>query len=375
MARPLPWVSMDEIHAAVVVGGGPAGAAAAMTLARLGQRVILIDDNSGRFKIGEALAPASRPLLRTLGVIDRFLHEGHLACHGNISVWGSPEAYCTDFIFNPHGHGWHLDRSRFDAMLQEEAGLAGAEVLLQARVTALEYNCDVWRMTVRKNDAARELRAKWLIDATGRSACVARQLGVERIHDDRLIAFFVRGRSSGWPQVDCDDRTVVESAPDGWWYTARVPSGERILAYFTDGDLADKSALKKMSGFMELLASTRYIRELVDSLQYQPAGDPRGVDASTARLSSFGGPGWFAVGDAAVSFDPISSQGILNALYLGLKAGQAIAASLAGDPQLIGDYCLRLQSVYDAYQTNKNKYYAAEERWRDHPFWQRRHVG
>ena len=307
---------MDDKIAAVVVGGGPAGASAAITLARLGQRVILIDDNSDRFKIGEALAPAARPLLRDLGVMDRFLDEGHLACYGNVSVWGSSEAHCTDFVFNPHGHGWHLDRTCFDAMLQDEARIVGAEVILQARLMSVEHEHGSWRITVRKEDAWRELHANWLIDATGRSSCVARQLGAERIHVDSLLAFFIRFRSPDSAQSDSDSRTFVEAAPDGWWYTALVPSGERIVAFFTDSDLADRVALKKVSGFMGLLATTQHVGELINSLGYRPDGDPRGVDAGTARLDCFGGPGWFAVGDAALSFDPLSSQGILNALYL-----------------------------------------------------------
>jgi flavin-dependent dehydrogenase len=336
--------------------------------------VILIDDNSGRFKIGEALAPASRPLLRDLGVMDRFLDEGHLACYGNVSVWGSSETHCTDFVFNPHGHGWHLDRTRFDAMLQDEARIVGAEVLLQGRLMSVEHEHGSWRITVLKEDAWRELHANWLIDATGRSSCVARLLGAERIHDDRLLAFFIRFRSQESAQPDSDSRTFVEAAPDGWWYTALVPSGERIVAFFTDSDLADKVALKKISGFMGLLAKTQHVGELINSLGYRPDGDPRGVDAGTARLDCFGGPGWFAVGDAAVSFDPLSSQGILNALYLGLKAGQAIAASLAGDPRSVDEYILRLESIYSAYQTNNSTYYSAERRWRERPFWQRRTV-
>jgi flavin-dependent dehydrogenase len=366
---------MDKKFAAVVVGGGPAGTSAAITLARAGQRVILIDDHSGRFKIGEALAPASRLLLRDLGVMDRFLDEGHLACYGNVSAWGSSETQCTDFVCNPHGHGWHLDRTRFDSMLQDEASIAGAEVLLQARLMSVEHEHGSWRIIVRKEDAWRELHANWLIDATGRSSYVARKLGAKRIYDDRLLAFFIRLRSPESTQLDSDSRTFVEAAPDGWWYTALLPSGERILVFFTDTDLAEKVALKTFSGFRDLLEKTQHVRTLINSHGYRPDGDPRGFDAGTARLDSFGGNGWFAVGDAAVSFDPLSSQGILNALYLGLKAGQAISASLAGETRSIKDYLLRLENIYDAHKTNKSRYYAAERRWPERLFWQRRTVG
>lgn len=361
---------MSGDFATVIVGGGPAGASAAITLARLGKRVVLVDDSSGRFKIGEALAPAARPLLRDLRVMDRFLADGHLPCYGNVSAWGSSDAHCTDFVYNPHGHGWHLDRARFDAMLQDEARIAGAEIVLQARFTSAEYEQSDSRVTIRTADGVRELHASWLIDATGRSSFVARQLGAERIHDDRMVAFFVRCRHSGPDRRDADARTFIEATPDGWWYTALVPSGERIVAFLTDSDLANRAALKKASAFMELLETTRHVGERVNG--YRPDGDPHAVDAGTARLDRFGGPGWLAVGDAALSFDPLSSQGILNALFMGLKAGQATAASLSGDPGPVGEYLQRLENIYGAYRSNRNTYYAAEQRWRDRPFWQRR---
>jgi flavin-dependent dehydrogenase len=105
---------------------------------------------------------------------------------------------------------------------------------------------------------------------------------------------------------------------------------------------------------------------------YWPDGDPRGADAGTARLDCFGGPGWLSVGDAALSFDPLSSQGILNALYMGMKAGKAIANPLTGDPSLVEEYQQHLEKIYSAYQTNRTAFYAAEGRWRDRPFWCRR---
>jgi flavin-dependent dehydrogenase len=285
-------VSSSSGFAAVIVGGGPAGAATAITLASLGHRVILVDDSAGCFKIGEALAPSAGALLRDLGVMDRFLADGHLPCYGNVSAWGSSEAQCTDFVFNPHGNGWHLDRSRFDAMLQDEACIRGGEALLQARFASAEHEQGGWRITIRTADGARELHANWLIDATGRSSFVARQLGAERIHDDHLIAFFIRCRITEAAQRDADSRTFAEAMPDGWWYSALVPSGERIVAFLTDSDLADRATLRTTQGFLELLAETKYLGHVLKTHGYRPDGDPRGTDAGTARLDRFAGAGW-----------------------------------------------------------------------------------
>jgi hypothetical protein len=57
--------------------------------------------------------------------LDRFQNDGHLPSHGIQAAWGSAELFDTDFIFNPYGTGWHLDRRRFDAMLASHADQCG----------------------------------------------------------------------------------------------------------------------------------------------------------------------------------------------------------------------------------------------------------
>jgi flavin-dependent dehydrogenase len=363
---------MDDKFTAVVVGGGPAGASAAITLARLGHRTLVIDDSTGAFKIGEALVPAVRSLLRNLGVMERFLADCHLPCYGNVSAWGGEETHPTDFVFNPHGHGWHLDRLRFDAMLRDAARDGGARLSPGTKLVGIERDIGGWQAMLKTDDAPQKVHADWLVDATGRRSAVARRMGAKRVQEDSLVAFYaVFGRTESTGR-DQDSRTFVEAAPDGWWYTALVPSGERVVAFLTDSDLADRASLQSEAGFIRHLEKTRHVGLLISELGYRPRGCPRGTDASTARLDHFGGSGWLAIGDAAISFDPLSSQGVLNALYTGVKAGQAVGASLAGDFGLVDKYLEQLGSIYTAYLTNRATYYASERRWAERPFWHRR---
>ncbi|MGW2023323.1 tryptophan 7-halogenase, partial [Streptomyces decoyicus] len=112
----------------VVAGGGPAGCAAALALVRAGRSVLLADAGTGPPKAGEALVSMGRLLLADLGVEEPVLGSGHLPCHGNLSAWGSAELHAVDFINDPYGHGWHLDRPLFDRRLRAAARAAGAEV-------------------------------------------------------------------------------------------------------------------------------------------------------------------------------------------------------------------------------------------------------
>lgn len=357
----------------VVAGGGPAGAAAALALAREGCRVLLADASpAGAFRVGEALPPAARPLLRDLGVLDRFLADGHLPSYGNLSIWGSDRPQDHDHIFDPHGHGWHLDRARFDALLRGAARDAGAEVPEGASIERTERENGAWRVRLSDGAETREVRAAWLVDATGRRAAIARRHGAARRHDDRLVAFHARFRSAAGG--DADARTMIESAPGGWWYTALLPSGERVAAWLTDADLADRAALLSPEGFAARLRESPHIGALLARCGYELQGRPCGTGAGSARLDRFAGDGWLAVGDAAISFDPLSSQGMLNALYTGLRGGQALARALHGAHAGIGEYTERLEQVYGTYLRNRLAFYATEPRWAGHAFWRRRGV-
>ena len=99
------------------------------------------------------------------------------------------------------------------------------------------------------------------------------------------------------------------------------------------------------------------------------------MDASSGCLDHFVGKQWLAVGDAALSFDPLSSQGIANALYTGIQAGQAITAALNGNPAAPTAYARHLGDIYQAYLQNRQYYYGLENRWAERPFWRRRGAG
>jgi flavin-dependent dehydrogenase len=366
---------------AIVAGGGPAGAAAALVLARAGRSVLLAEARPGGFKVGESLPPGVRPLLRDLGVLERFERDRHLPAHGTSATWGGGEPRRVDFIFDPNGPGWHVDRGRFDAMLRDAAREAGAQVregltvrdLRRERTAGWEVRLGCGGaagadIAARRGTRVIEARCRAIVDATGRRPQVPRRVGARRHRLDRLVSVYGVVRAV---EGDVDARTLVEAAPGGWWYTALVPDGRRVISFITDGDLMP-AALRTADGLAAALDETKHVVALAAG--YLELG-PRVAPAHGAVLAPPMGPDWIAVGDAAIALDPLSSQGILTALYTGMSGGRALDASMSGDPTPMQEHVSRIASIGARYEGARAEFYALESRWRDEPFWARRRAG
>ena len=375
-------------HDVVIAGGGPAGTAAAIALARAGRDVLLVagSDDAG-FKVGEGLPPNARSLLRDLGVLERVLADGHRASPGACAFWGDASPHANDFLFHLHGHGLQLDRSHFDAMLRDAAAQAGAQVVPDAFVRILTAgdaahpniialrSVDARRVDTRSHAATGSIEADWLIDATGRAASLARALGARKIAHDTQIAFHQRLRSAR--DDDHDGRTWVEAVRDGWWYSVLLPSRERLIAFITDADLCDHRRLLNDDGLWRARAGAPALHALCMAHGYAPATRASGADASGCHLDHAAGMRWLAVGDAALAFDPLSSKGISNAMYTGLRAADALLRHARGDHPhgdvaAIDGYARHLLDIHRVYREQLRAFHAMEARWPDAPYWSRR---
>jgi flavin-dependent dehydrogenase len=296
-----------------------------------------------------------------MGLLDTFRRAGHEPCFANRSVWGSAVPAENDFLQNLAGHGWHIDRARFETWLREVAVERGARMLIPARVTEIKPARAGWRVLL---GDGRVLNCALLIDAGGRAAPVARKLGARVRRQDRLVCRWIRGRSgSAGAGV-----TYLEAVEDGWWYTAPVPGGRRVLAFHTDADL---SAARR-SDLMAAAAATPGVAALLADTRFAPEGRSVVTAANSAALNPFAGASWLAAGDAALSFDPLSSQGLVNALFTGRAAAQAATRHLAGSADALSNYAAVLTEIHADYQRQLRLWYGAESRWPDSPFWRRR---
>jgi flavin-dependent dehydrogenase len=352
----------------VVLGSGPAGLSAAIGLSGRGLRVTLIAlARAEADRVGESLSPAAAPLLRGLGVWDAFVADGHAPCFGNASAWGDRTLRFYDFLRDPRGHAWHIDRRRFERRLAERAEAVGVTPVRVARPPRCDWNGDGWRVWT-----GHEIRPNFVLDATGRSAWLGRRCGALRIAGDSQVAAVAFLEADACRGPIEDTTSLVEAVERGWWYSAALPKARLVAAFMTDHDLLPAGPTKPDTWLSLLDGAAHTARRLAEG-GYRLTSPPRVVAASGGWLEPVAGAGWAAVGDAAMCYDPLASHGLTLALASGRDAAEAVSSHLRGDFGAIEAYTGRLRAAFADYSAVRLEIYRAERRWPDAPYWRRRH--
>ena len=295
------------------MGGGPAGTSAAITCARAGLSVTLVEaEPFPRHRPGETLHPGVEPLLKRLGAaasLDGANFLRHAGVWVNRSEGSEFHAYGSDE--NGPWLGYQAIRSEFDALLLTQARSCGVDVLQPHRALQVLRNGE---RTTGALTTAGEVRTTFTIDASGSSAWLARKLSLPRRSvSQRLIAFY------GYVQGDCPARSAepsFTSLADGWEWIARV----RPDVYHWTRLVATTRSLTREGPPQELAG-------------LKPIGRSKGADATWRLLESCAGPGFFVAGDAAAVSDPSSSHGVLRALMSGMLAGHLVLKKFHGEPE------------------------------------------
>jgi 2-polyprenyl-6-methoxyphenol hydroxylase-like FAD-dependent oxidoreductase len=352
-----------------IIGGGPAGIATALRLRAHGFDDITVLE-AGDYtadKIGETLQPPCQGVLQKLGLWTSFLEDKHWEASLSGAAWGLAEVQFNDFMYRPIGRGWHLNRAKFEHRLGQVAEQRGIAVRKNTRFGQATRSAAGWALEVREAGKATEtLGCDWVVDASGRKAVFARTQGARPVHYDELFGcyqFFSVPEGQG----ELAGHTLVESVPDGWWYSAQLPDARFVAAFMTDGETVRSLRLHQDEGLQRAVAGSAHTAARLQRLH--PVGQPVVTTATSCLLDSLHGEGWLAVGDTAVAFDPLSSMGIYQALQGGISAGDAIRAHAQGDEPAVARYAEGLRQFFHQYLEIKAGFYRKEPRWPQHRFW------
>ena len=126
--------------------------------------------------------------------------------------------------------------------------------------------------------------------------------------------------------------TLVESIPEGWFYTAGLADNRRVTGFMADRDLLPgqlHSCARRV--YSDALARTQYSRERLQGAAWD--GMVRIFAAGPTLVERVAGSSWLLVGDAASTVDPISSQGIQKAITSALAASVVVQTILSRPDQ------------------------------------------
>jgi flavin-dependent dehydrogenase len=355
----------SEFYDGAVLGGGPAGIAAAAGLAKQGRRVVVLERSRYEGpRFGETLGPEVEPLLSAIGAWQSFEQTRRIPFRAIFSAWGSHELVERSSILHPLGEGWHVDRAEVDRCLAEGACSLGVEVRTGVGFCAVSRQVSTWRIEA----AGKVIDARFLIDASGRGGPALASVLPERQwrKADRLIAISVR---FGPRPFDAAGELLLESAEEGWWYSVPQPDGGLLVTLMTDADLlpaGGRAALE--SNWMAALAKTIYTASRASG--YGAAEPVRTTRSESGFMDPCEGNGWIAAGDAAMAWDPLSGSGYTRALRSGFEAAERVEQTWNGQSGSTEER--DTVDRFGAYLERRDRYYSIEKRWEESAFWQRR---
>src|SRR5436190_3384514 len=317
---------MAEHVDAIVVGARCAGSAAATALAGAGRRVVALDRVSFPADTisTHLLWPGGVAELQALGALDRV---GALGAPRLPRALGGAGDVVVEGDYTPvDGIGYALcvRRPGLDAALVETARDAGAEVREGVRVTELLH--DGGRVAGVRCDDGAELRAPLVVGADGRRSTVARLVRAECPHRSSpsgracFYAYWEDGRPE-WRSIAAQWREGAElgtafPCDDGLTLVLLQPPVARAEEF--RGDLA--------TTYEQTVASIPGLADRLDGCrQATKVRAATGIESYFRRST---GPGWALAGDAGHFKDPVTAQGIRDALRYGRTLGEAAAPVL-----------------------------------------------
>lgn len=329
-----------KTYEAIVIGGGPAGAATASILAEHGHEAIVLErEKFPRYHIGESLLPFTFHPLERLGLIEKMRKSAFMKKYSVQFVSPSGKASQPFYFFDRYSQDvaqtWQVLRSEFDTLVLNHAREKGATVLEETTVTELikEGNRVVGVRAEKKDGTLLEFRAPITIDCSGREAFTAIRNGW-RVGDPKLhkvaVWTYYKGamRDEG---IDAGATTVAFVPEKGWFWYIPLHNDLVSVGVVAEGKYLSRDGVKDPKVMFD-----REVKQNVWVENHLAGGQQQGdyfiTGEYTYHSKHCATEGLVLAGDAYCFLDPVFSSGLMLALKSGVMAADIIhEALLAND--------------------------------------------
>ena len=304
-----------------IIGGGPAGSTAAALLARAGRRVIVFErEKFPRFHIGESLLPFSMKAFTRLGLHEKFSRAGFMKKFGGEIVGACSESgtkfYFKDGYRSQTDHAYQVTRGDFDKVLLDHAVECGAEVHEETSVDQVEFSNDEVELGIKCNGSFHSIRARYVIDASGRTSVLGRKFKIKKTYDHLQKLSIFAHYDGVWRAEGIDGTlTVLIRAIDRWFWLIPLSAERTSVGVVLDSEAFRNSKLRA-EDFLEQALSEQPIiaKRMTDARRVSQVYVEADFSYRSARLH---GDRWLLAGDAAGFIDPIFSSGVFLAVFSG----------------------------------------------------------
>jgi flavin-dependent dehydrogenase len=318
----------------LVIGGGPGGSAAAITLIELGHRVTLLEKaRHPRFRIGESLLPANLPLLQRLGVLEQVQAIG-------MQKWGA------EFVSKWHGRGetfefaeswnkslqfaYQVRRSQFDEILIRRAARVGAQVIEGCRVRDVQSLPTGGAVIHAEHEDGRkeEWRARYVVDASGRDTFFGNRLkSKQRNPKHASAAMFAHFRgATRYPEAKRAGLISIYWFEHGWFWFIPLADGVTSVGAVVWPYYMKARDCHVQEYFLRTVAMCQPLAERLAHAEIVMEVEATGNYSYQCKLAH--GENFLMVGDAFAFVDPLFSTGVMLAMNSGIEGAKTLDVCL-----------------------------------------------